>query len=262
MTYDDCSENSRNPKKAQIQTGGLGLTTVDDFQCRKFAESIMRFEFNFDKFDEPLLYPNTGVDPHRVALFFFFIVAIDHRTHPKGKIYRGIIDGTELTGSELMYALAMRRFNEDVSFFTAERMSTISSEEIANVFRVREPEIMDIKGADERANLLRDCGTKLQRDFDGSVLTIISRSGGYLSKSDENGFIPLLRRFTAYEDPLSKKIFLLVKFLERRHLLSVKDPENIHVPVDNILQRLALRTGILRLTKKSLEDKIRTDVSI
>jgi hypothetical protein len=192
-----------------------------------------------------------------VALFFFFIVAIDHRTHPEGKIYRGRVNGVELTGAELMYALAMRQFDKDNSFFTAGRMSKISPEEIASLFRVKEPEIIDITGAEERAILLKDCGRKLQRDFDGSVLNMVSKSGGFLLQSDGNGFLQLLKRFSAYQDTLSKKSFLLAKFLERRHILSLKDPENLHVPVDNILQRLALRTGIVTLKSQRLDNKIR-----
>jgi hypothetical protein len=262
MAHDKCIENRKKFNMTRPQSEGVAFTMIDRFQSRKLAESIKRFEFNFDRFDDPLLYPNAEVDSYRVALFFFFIVAIDHRTHPQGKIYKGRVGGVELTGAELMYALAMRRFNEDASFFTAERMSKISREEIGDLFRVKEPEIMDIAGADERANLLRDCGIKLQRHFNGSALNIVSKSGGFLSQSDGSGFIHLLRRFDAYQDPLSKKPFLLVKFLERRHILSVKDPENLHVPVDNILQRLALRTGILRLTKQNLIDKIRNDKQV
>jgi hypothetical protein len=235
------------------------ITTIDHLQCRKFAESIKRFDFSFDRFDDPLLYPDAETDLSEVALFFFFIVAIDHRTHPDGKIYSGRVDGVELTGAELMYALAMKQFDKDHSSFTADQMSTISPEEIASLFRVTEPEIIDIAGAKERAILLNDCGRKLQRDFGGSVLKMVSKSGGFLLRSDGNGFLQLLKRFSAYQDTMSKKSFLLIKFLERRHVLSLKDPENLHVPVDNILQRLSLRTGIVRLMKRDLENKIRND---
>jgi hypothetical protein len=127
MPYNSHIENGKKSNNPQSQTGGLELVLVDRFQCQKLAESIKRFEFNFDRFDDPLLYPNAESDSSRVALFFFFIVAIDHRTHPKGKIYKGRIDGTELTGAELMYALAMRRFSEDASFFTAERSDKFSA---------------------------------------------------------------------------------------------------------------------------------------
>ena len=251
------TKNKQNSKKSQHQTKGSEFVLVDNLQCQKLAESIKRFEFSFDKFDDPLLYPNAEVEPSRVALFFFFIVAIDHRTHPKGTTFKGRVNGKELTGAELMYALAMKRFNEDATFFTAERMSRISSDEIAELFRATDPEIVDIAGPEERATILRNCGTELLQSFDGSVLNLIAKSNGFLVHGG-SGFLELLKRFIAYQDPISKKSFLLSKFLERRHLIKIKDPENLHAPVDNILQRLALRTGIVVLANQVLENKIRS----
>jgi hypothetical protein len=244
------------------QTESLPLAEVDPVQARALAQSIKRFGFNFDRFDDPLMYPPAAEDPPRVALFFFFLVAIDHRTNTQGKTYTGIVNGVQLTGAELMYALAMKRFEQDHSFFTAERMSRVSSDEIVSLFRVTEPQTIDIAGPEERAILLRDCGLKLQREFDGSVLRMISKSGGYLLSSDGNGLLQLLSRFNAYQDPLRKKPFLLTKFLERRHLISLNDPENLHVPVDNIIQRLALRTGVIKLMSSEVENKIRNDIEV
>lgn len=236
----------------------LSLAAVDPLQAQRFAESIKRFRFGFDRFDDPLLYPGAKVAPSRTALFFFFIVAIDHRTSFNGKLYRGTVNGIELTGAELMYALAVRRFEKDGSFFSAEKMSRVTREEITNLFRVTEPEPIDIIGAEERAALLRDCGSKLLRYYGGSAQKMTSISRGYLTHPDGTGFLQLLERFDAYKDPLRKKPFLLVKFMERRNLLHLKDPENLHVPVDNVLQRLALRTGIVKLTSRDLENKIRS----
>jgi hypothetical protein len=238
------------------------LTKIEPLQAQKLAESICRFGFNFDKFDDPFLYPNSATDPSKVASFFFFIVAIDHRTHPKGKTYSGRINGVELTGAELMYALAMRQFDRDSSFFSADHMCTVSPKEIQTVFRVTDPETVDIAGVDERATLLQDCGRKLKRDFNGSVLNMVSNSQGFLLRNNGNGFLQLLKRFIAYQDTVSKKSFLLVKFLERRHIISLKDPENLHVPVDNILLRLALRTGVVKITNLDLEKKIRDGISV
>src|SRR5439155_24350888 len=98
--------------------------------------------------------------------------------------------------------------------------------------------------------------------FGGSVLNIIRDSGGRLIRDDQRGFLQLLNQFEAYKDPLGKKSFLLVKFLERRRFLVVSDPENLHVPVDNILLRLALRTGMVRLTNKDLEQRIRSGAEV
>ena len=57
-------------------------------------------------------------------------------------------------------------------------------------------------------------------------------------------------RDRAYEDPVEKKSFLLYKFLERRGIFEAKDKENIHVPVDNHLTRIAIRFGLVVVPKE------------
>src|SRR5207245_2387910 len=103
---------------------------------------------------------------------------------------------------------------------------------------------------------------KLMNGFGGSILNLISASRRRLVREDGRGFLQLLKLFEAYKDPLNKKSFLLAKFLERRRFLVVRDPENLHVPLDNILLRLALRTGIVRLTRRELEQKIQSGVEV
>jgi hypothetical protein len=230
---------------------------VDDAQVARLADSLSRFDFTFDRFDEGLLYPPVTDDPGRVANYFFFVVAIDHRTQRESQKYSGLVDGVSLHGSELLWALAQRRYDSDPSFFTGESMAKVTAAEIADTFRVQSPYTVDIGGPGERAALLRDAGGTLARDFRGSSLDLVNRSNGFLVNFDETGLLQLLKRFEAYSDPVSKKSFLLVKFLERRGFLEIKDPVNVHVPVDNVLQRVALRTGIVRIVDSRLERRIR-----
>ncbi|OYT56351.1 MAG: hypothetical protein B6U76_04010, partial [Desulfurococcales archaeon ex4484_217_2] len=65
--------------------------------------------------------------------------------------------------------------------------------------------------------------------------------------------IDRLKTFRAYEDPVEKKSFLLVKFLERRGIFKPIDKENLHVPVDNHLVRIAFRLGIVKLDREILK---------
>ncbi len=53
------------------------------------------------------------------------------------------------------------------------------------------------------------------------------------------------RRYEAYSDPLAKKAFLFAKICERRGWLAVADPESWEVSADNVLMRLALRSGLV-----------------
>ena len=54
-----------------------------------------------------------------------------------------------------------------------------------------------------------------------------------------------LSEFDAFADPLRKKAFLVAKIWERRGWLEVSDPENWEVSADNVLMRLALRSGLV-----------------
>ena len=54
-----------------------------------------------------------------------------------------------------------------------------------------------------------------------------------------------LAGFEAYSDPLPKKSFLFAKIAERRGWLEVDDPEPWEVCADNVLMRLALRSGLV-----------------
>ncbi|MEM2924690.1 MAG: queuosine salvage family protein [Methanocellales archaeon] len=220
---------------------------VDREQCFNLARAIKDLKFKVDEFTDPLLYPAQSASLEEVASFFFFIVAIDHRTSSK---FEGIIEGRKLHGSELLYALAKRRMD----FFSAQRMQSISEEEVATWLSIEKSTIPDPA---VRAMLLRDCGAKLLKHYSGSVLELIKAADGYLIRGDGKGLLQLLAQFKAYSDPLSKKSFLLIKFLERRKLFEVRDIENLHIPVDNVLVRIALRTGIIEVVDGELEAKLK-----
>ncbi len=183
------------------------------------------------------------------------MIAIDHRTSsPSGKAFEGIINGKLLHGSDLLYALARKKQEADPVFFTAEKMQHISRKAVAEWLSTGEASVYD---PDARAVLLRDCGKKIVKHHSGNVLKLIRAGEGYLIRANGKGLLQLLSKFKAYEDPLSKKSFLLIKFLERRKLLKLKDPGNLHIPVDSVLARIALRAGIIEVKDRELEAKLK-----
>ena len=203
-----------------------------------------------DKFTDELYYPSPKEDKEIVASYFFFMVAIDHRTSRNGKIYEAVIDGRKFHGADLLYYLGKRKLDEDRDFFTAKRMTKITVEEVRNWLSISGKEPW---GIELRTTLLRDAGLKLQLLYDGSVLKLLEESKGYLrSTNSVIGLLDMLRVFLAYSDPVEKKSYLLVKFLERRGLVKIRDLENLHVPVDNHLSRIAIRWGIVKLSENLL----------
>ncbi|HID43163.1 MAG TPA: hypothetical protein EYP30_05195 [Archaeoglobaceae archaeon] len=53
-----------------------------------------------------------------------------------------------------------------------------------------------------------------------------------------------------------KKSFLLAKILRRQNYLKIRDPENLSLPVDNVLMSIALRSGLLVILDDSIRHKL------
>jgi hypothetical protein len=83
----------------------------------------------------------------------------------------------------------------------------------------------------------------LERDHGGAARALLAAADGRLG--GEGGVLALLARYEAYSDPLQKKPFLFAKICERRGWLEVRDPEAWEVCADNVLMRLALRSGLV-----------------
>jgi hypothetical protein len=208
-----------------------------------------------DPFTDQRYYPPENASREQVTMYFLVMVAMDHRLSRPGRPYEGYVDGELYHGADLLYRLGRKRLDEDPDFFTAERLSRITKEDVLNWLSVEGPRGRKVRPPDPdvRAELLRDLGTKLMLLYEGSAYKIIVDARGYLRRGHADGIIDRLKVFKAYQDPVEKKAFLLMKFLERRGVFIINDPHNKEVPVDNHLVRIALRLGIVEVDKETLE---------
>ena len=167
-----------------------------------------------------------------------FLCAIDHRTG-----YRGahLVDGEgPLEGSALMWAVGLRFARDDPGLLTSERLRSVDAVRVAEVFRIRGETVAD---PEVRAELWRDLAAGLERDHGGSAAALLHAARSRLA--GEGGLLARLAEYAAYSDPLAKKAFLFAKICERRGWLEVGDPESWEVCADNVLMRLALRSGLV-----------------
>ena len=133
----------------------------------------------------------------------------------------------------------------------ASSISGITNEMVADWFSVTQPVPVTIQNPEERASLLRNGGRLLLEKYDGSVLHLLRKAEHRVSKQlgkASLGLLQLLSQFKAYEDPAKKKSYLLLKFLLRRNLWTIVDENQIRIPVDNHLTRIALRTNIITVS--------------
>jgi len=230
------------------------LISIDHEACSRIAslvdKSVVR-EYKLDLKDENYYPPeNTGL--RETIMYFLVMVAMDHRLSRPGREYRAVVEGRVYRGADLLYKLGSLMLRRNPGFFKPE-----------NLMRINEKSVLEWLSAGEasppdpgvRAELLRDIGLKLTRIYEGDVLRIIKPGEIELRCGVGDGVLDKLKIFKAYMDPVEKKSHLLIKFLEARGLVRVRDYWRKRVPVDNHVTRIALRTGIVRVSG-SLLDKI------
>ncbi len=167
-----------------------------------------------------------------------FLCAVDHRTGYRG---RYMVDGEgPFEGSELMWAIGLRAARRRPGLLTAPTQIGASAARVAAIFRIGGETVAD---PERRAALWRDLAAGLERDYGGAAARLLDASGGRLGGHD--GLLERLAAFEAYADPLAKKSQLLAKICERRGWLEIADPEHWQVSADNVLMRLALRSGLV-----------------
>jgi hypothetical protein len=167
-----------------------------------------------------------------------FLCAIDHRT---GYRSEHLIEGEgPFGGSVLLWELACREERRHPGTLSTRGLVSIDEQGVAELFRIGGE---TVAGADQRARLWRDLAEGVERDYAGAATELIRASRERLA--GKGGLLERLARFEAYSDPLQKKSLLFAKIAERRGWLEVADPESWQVCADNVLMRLALRSGLV-----------------
>ncbi|MEM3832505.1 MAG: queuosine salvage family protein [Thermoprotei archaeon] len=210
-------------------------------QIEELAEAFKQIKIQTDPLTDPELYPSANDNTENILRYFLTMVAIDHRTQIPGQTtFASKIGNREYSGANLLYKLGKTMYDKNKDFFAPENLANITETNIkkwltSDTGTIRDPEV--------RAQLLRDVGWKLIKIYDGKVENLIQQTNQKLK--NKKGLINELKIFKAYQDPVEKKSYLLAKFLIRRNLFKPTDPQNMQLPIDNHLTRIAIRTGII-----------------
>jgi hypothetical protein len=167
-----------------------------------------------------------------------FLCAVDHRT---GYSTTHRLEGRgPFAGSDLMWELGLRAGRSRPGLLTAAGLGAVDGATVAELFSIEGETVVD---PERRARLWRDLAAGLERGYEGSAATLLAAAATRLG--GPGGLIARLGAFAAYADPLRKKSFLFAKIAARRGWLEVADPESWEVCADNVLMRLALRSGLV-----------------
>jgi hypothetical protein len=167
-----------------------------------------------------------------------FLAAIDHQT---GYTEPHLVDGEgPYEGSALLWALGLRAERRAPGALTARSLLGVDPAAIAAVFRAEQDTLYD---PERRAKLWDDLAKGMLKSYGGQAEQLIEDSGEKLA--GPGGVLVRLSEFDAFADPLRKKALLVCKIWDRRGWLTVSDPESWEVSPDNVLMRLALRSGLV-----------------
>jgi hypothetical protein len=233
--------------------------TVSPEQTRKLGLLLHKLNPVAEDFLDKRFFPDAADNPEQVARFFFFTTSIDHRTSPPNQSFEGLVDGEYFQGADLLWHLSLQKYHQNPMFFSPSQMASITKAVVNLWLTVTKPHQVTIRNPTERAVLLRDCGRRLEKNYNGSVTDLLKEAGRRLTPSVDGtilGLLSLLSKFKAYQDPANKKSLLLLKFLLRRQLWTIEDTDQLRIPVDNHLTRIALRTGIVTASR-TLNEKLR-----
>jgi hypothetical protein len=171
-----------------------------------------------------------------------FLAAIDHQT---GYTEEHEVDGEgPFEGSALLWALGLRAERRAPGALTARSLYGVNPAAIEAVFRAGQDTLRDTEG---RAKLWDNLAKGMLKSYGGDAGQLIAAADAKLA--GPRGALTLLSEFDAFSDPLRKKAFLVCKIWERRGWLEVSDPESWQVSADNVLMRLALRSGLVAESK-------------
>ena len=200
------------------------------------AEAVKRVAGRVGRLASSYAPPRFGHVPDPDSALF--LCSVDHRTgYRKAHVVAG--EGP-LQGSALMWAVGLSAAKQDPGLLTAVSLREITGERVAELFRIGGETVAD---PERRAALWRDLADGLERDHGGEARPLLAAAEGRLG--GQGGLLARLARYEAYADPLRKKSFLFAKICERRGWLEVRDPESWEVCADNVLMRLALRSGLV-----------------
>ena len=181
-------------------------------------------------------------------LFFFMVINYDTRG------ISGVINGRYYRGSNYLLRLLMKLAEEDPGILDPSRMAKLELTDFLAWFGPPEKAKAPRRPV-ERVILLRDAAEKLLELYGGRVSALLEACSGRIG--GPGGLRERLSVFKAFSDPLAKKTMVFAILAMVEGLWEPLDPENITVGVDYHLQRVALRTGMVKVLDEKLLTKLK-----
>lgn len=217
---------------------------VDRDQCRKIAERIRSLHSRADYF---IPLPELSVSADLEANFWMIVTGICQQT----RTLEGEIGGKWIRGSDFLIRAAAQTLVRDPEFFSAARLLDLTADALrALVSSDGVAEHSQLDRVAERLDLVHGIARLLAEKYDGSAMQIFRAARARVA--GPGGLLARLAECEAYSDPVEKKSFLLIMFLDKRGLWPIEDPESLEIPVDYHVMRVVLRSGMVIVENSEL----------
>ncbi len=173
-------------------------------------------------------------------------------------------DGRYIKGTDVYFHLAKQAGETHPDFWSAAALSTATDDTLLHAFSLTNDAVHPaLPRMAERIALLRDAAQVLLTHWNGRVTNLLQQHPRLRTSGDQIGLLDtLVTSFKGYSDPLFKKVFVFLKALDVTGRWKPLDPENVLVPVDYHVIRLALRNGTITLHDEALADQLRTNAPV
>ncbi|MCB9452750.1 MAG: hypothetical protein H6672_15030 [Anaerolineaceae bacterium] len=228
--------------------------SINTEQARRMGQHIVALNWKSAGYDTiNAALPPDCTDEQAIDYFFFTsMLLFDFKN-----IETTLPDGTYLKGTNVFFHLAKHAPEIRPDFWSA-ALATMPDDDYNRAFSLtHNPAQPTMPRMDERIALLRDAAAKLLERWDGSASRLLAAHPN-LKTANGNGLLEVVQRtFQGYDDPLYKKQFVFLKALDVTGRWQPRDPENIQMPVDYHVIRLALRNGTITVHDPALAAALR-----
>jgi len=224
----------------------MTLVIVDEGVCSRVAARISGIKVRMEP--EARLLEDLDRETALRVLFFFSVINYDTRG------LSGVVKGRYVRGSNYLLYLLAGMAEEDPGLLDPARIAELELGDFLSWFGPLE-EARGPRRPTERVMLLRDAAEKLLAYYGGRVSALLDACSGRMGGS--GGLRERLSAFKAFDDPLAKKTMVFAILAKKEGLWEPVDPENITVGIDYHLQRVALRSGMIKVVDEKLLEKLR-----
>ncbi len=219
------------------------MVAPDVDRCRMVAGKLAGLKIRRSFYDRDFL--SFDADRETKLRVYLMAAAICHQTrtlhHP----------GLNLWGWDYMEYAFIRLYREKHVLLNPGYLSICTGPDIEGMLLKAfspdgNPAHCTLNRIGERAGMLTEICRALKERFNSKVSGLIDEAEGRLI-NEGKGLYESLPAFTAFSDPLKKKISFFVKLAVDAGVLFIRDPENLVPIMDYHMQRVLLRMGCIRL---------------